>query len=80
MEEEKNKVEKTKTSNFKTVQNNNSYKNYDAGKKEKAKLGFGRGFLIPFASGILGCSIVIGTCFGVPSIRNSILGTENSNS
>ena len=80
MEEEKNKVEKTKTSNFKTVQNTNSYKNYDAGKKEKAKLGFGRGFLIPFASGILGCSIVIGTCFGVPSIRNSILGTENSNS
>ena len=79
MEEEKNKTEKVKTSNFKTVQNTNLYKNYNTEKKEKAKLGFGRGFLIPFASGILGCSIVIGTCFGVPSIRNSILGTNNTN-
>ena len=78
-EEKKDKVEKTKTSNFKTVQDTSSYKNYDANKKEKTKLGFGRGFLIPFASGILGCSIVIGTCFGVPSIRNSILGTETNN-
>ena len=79
MEEEKNKTEKVKTSNFKTVQNTNLYKNYNTEKKEKAKLGLGRGFLIPFASGILGCSIVIGTCFGVPSIRNSILGTNNTN-
>ena len=79
MEEEKNKTEKVKTSNFKTVQNTNLYKNYNTEKKEKAKLGFGRGFLIPFASGILGCSIVIGTGFGVPSIRNSILGTNNTN-
>ena len=79
MEEEKNKTEKVKTSNFKTVQNTNLYKNYNTEKEEKAKLGFGRGFLIPFASGILGCSIVIGTCFGVPSIRNSILGTNNTN-
>ena len=48
-EEKKDKVEKTKTSNFKTVQDTSSYKNYDANKKEKTKLGFGRGFLIPFA-------------------------------
>ena len=78
-EEKKDKVENKQTSNFKTVQNTNLYKNYNTEKKEKAKLGFGRGFLIPFASGILGCSIVIGTCFGVPSIRNSILGTNNTN-
>ena len=29
MEEEKNKTEKVKTSNFKTVQNTNLYKNYN---------------------------------------------------
>ena len=34
-------------------------------------------FLIPFFSGILGCSLVIGTCFGVPSIRSKIFGTSD---
>ena len=40
---------------------------------------FGKSVVVPFISGILGCSLVIGTCFGVPSIKEKILGTtENS--
>ena len=31
---------------------------------------------IPFVSSILGTSMVIGICFGIPNIRNSILGTD----
>ena len=35
---------------------------------------------IPFVSGVVGCAVVVGTCFGVPSIRANILGTDNSTS
>ena len=34
---------------------------------------FGKNILIPFTSGILGATLVIGTCFGVPSIKNKLL-------
>ena len=87
MEENKKEVvyevKQEQNSNFKTVQNLGSYKNiYETNKKEKNHVGFGRGFLLPFASGVLGCAVVIGTCFGVPSIRSNLLGTgaENNNS
>ena len=67
-----------KQSNFKTVKNTNNIKTVKS-EKEKVKLGFGRGFFIPFVSGVLGCSVVIGTCFGIPSIREALLGnTKNS--
>ena len=42
--------------------------------------GFGKTVLLPFCSGIVGCSLVIGTCFGVPSIKNKIIGETNSKS
>lgn len=29
--------------------------------------------LVPFVSGVLGASLVVGTCFGVPSIKNKLL-------
>lgn len=77
---EENKEEKQgKTTGFKTVQNPTSYKStYETGKKNKSSLGFGKGFLLPFVSGILGCSLVIGTCFGVPSIRSKLLKTTQT--
>ena len=75
--EEKNKEEKA--TNFKTVQNPGNYKTvYESSDANKVKLGFSRGFFIPFVSGILGCAIVIGTCFGIPSIRNNLLGNFTS--
>lgn len=38
---------------------------------------FGQSVLLPFLSGILGCSVVIGTCFGVPSIKEKLIGNSN---
>ena len=70
----------TNTKNFKTVQNPSSYKTvYDAS-PSKPKTGFGKSVVLPFFSGIVGCAVVIGTCFGVPSIRENILGTSSNNS
>ena len=68
-----------KQSNFKTVKNPGNVKTVKV-KKEKANLGFGRGFLVPFVSGVLGCSVVIGTCFGIPSIKESLLGNNANTS
>lgn len=72
-----NKQEKNK--NFTTVQNPNTYKTvYQNSKKDKVKVGFGKSVLLPFFSGVVGCAVVVGTCFGVPSIRSQILGTSSS--
>lgn len=40
---------------------------------------FKRSVFVPFISGALGCSLVLGTCFGVPSIREKLIGESNSN-
>ena len=72
-----NSQEKSKS--FTTVQNPNTYKTvYQNNKKEKAKVGFGKSVLLPFFSGVIGCAVVVGTCFGVPSIRSQILGNNSS--
>ena len=66
MEENENKFEvissKTSKANFKKLNSN----------------GFGKTILLPFISGIVGCSVVVGTCFGVPSIREKLLD-DNEN-
>lgn len=81
--DEKNESEKIvkkeeNKNNFKAVQNLNSYKNYEDTEKKKSGTSFTKSILIPFVSGVVGCAVVIGTCFYVPSIRSSILGTENT--
>ena len=43
-----------------------------------SKVSFGKNIVTPFISGVLGCSLVLGTCFGVPSIKEKILGETNS--
>lgn len=35
--------------------------------------------LVPFISGIIGASLVIGTCFGIPQIREKIISKETQN-
>ena len=84
MEEKKEKkpiIEvKSSTSNFKTVKDSNSYKSFNEKKNDKTKIGFGRSVLVPFASGVLGCALVIGTCFGVPSIRSNLLEIDSTTS
>ena len=76
---EENKKEQENKSNFKAVQNqatiNKAYKS-----EHKTKMGFANGFLLPFVSGVLGCTVVVGTCFGVPSIKNKLLGSTSNNS
>lgn len=67
MEEKENKQ-----TNFKTVTNPNPFN-----EKKKTSSGFGKSVLIPFVSGIVGCTVVIGTCFGVPSIKSKLLGNNN---
>ena len=64
--------------NFKAVQNPTSYKNYENSKKQKSGASFTKSILLPFVSGVVGCAVVVGTCFGIPSIRSSILGQEGS--
>lgn len=46
--------------------------------KTKNKSGFGKSVLLPFVSGVVGCSVVIGTCFGVPSIKTKLIGNSYS--
>ncbi len=65
--------------NFKKVQNPGTYKTvYEPQVKVKSSSGFGRSFLLPFLSGALGCAVVIGTCLGVPSIKNQLFPTNGS--
>lgn len=45
---------------------------------DKKTTGFGKSVLIPFTSGIIGATLVVGTCFGVPSIREKILTFTSS--
>lgn len=66
MDENENKFEviSSKVSNANFKKNNNN--------------GFGKNVLLPFFSGIVGCSVVIGTCFGVPSIKEKLIGENNN--
>ena len=63
MEENENKFE---------VVSGRNYTSYNTNYKKSS--GFGRTILLPFFSGIAGCALVIGTCFGVPSIKEKIIG------
>lgn len=49
-------------------------------KSDKPKSGFGKSVIIPFISGVVGCTVVIGTCFGVPSIKTKLIGNQSSSS
>ncbi len=71
----------TNHSKFKTVSNPGNYNAvYELEDKPKKKSNFGRNVVLPFFSGVVGCAVVLGTCFGVPTIRNQIMGTTNSDS
>ena len=50
--------------------NDNKFKK---SKSPKSTTGFGKTVIVPFISGIAGATLVIGTCFGVPSIKSRLL-------
>lgn len=62
---------------FKSVKDSTKYNDFYS-KESKSNFNFGKTVLIPFFSGIVGCGLVIGTCFGVPSIKEKIIGTTTS--
>lgn len=39
--------------------------------------GFGKTIFLPFISGVVGATLVVGTCFSVPSIKNKIVGNQS---
>ena len=60
-------------------ENNNQFKNiksYNYQKEDKSN-GFKRNVVLPFFSGVLGCMVVVGTCFGIPSIKSKLLNTSS---
>lgn len=65
---------------FSNFQNNSTNSKNSAKTKKTSNFSFGKHVFIPFASGVLGASLVIGTCFGIPNIKNSIVGSDNNSS
>ena len=48
--------------------------------KEKKGPGFGKSVVLPFCSGIIGAALVVGVCFGIPSVKSNLLTAGSSTS
>ena len=61
--------------------NENVYKNITNSRNFNSEnnSSFLKSVFVPFLSGILGCSVVMGTCFGVPSVKEKLIGNTNIN-
>lgn len=59
-------------------ENEKAYKKVNNYYKESKNHSFGKSVALPFVSGILGSALVLGTCLGVPSIKNSLLGSTST--
>ncbi len=58
-----------------------SNSSFKKAKPIKQSSGFGKTVFVPFISGALGAALIIGTCFGVPSIKGKLFSNNcNSNS
>lgn len=56
----------------------NDFKNViDITSRKEKSHSFKHSVVIPFFSGLVGCAVVVGTCFGVPSIKQQILGNSS---
>ncbi len=69
--------ESVNNDSFKSATVNPVTSNSSSKKKQQNKSDNGNGFvktvLLPFTCGILGAGIVVGTCFGIPSVRNNLI-------
>lgn len=80
MEDENSKTKQTEVilnssgKSFKTVKSNFNEE------KSKRGGGFAKTVVTPFICGVLGAGVVIGTCFGVPEIKQKILGNNSKTS
>lgn len=66
--------ENNNVNNFEVISSKVSKANF----KKSNNSGFGKSVLLPFFSGVVGCSLVLGTCFGVPSIKEKLVGTTTN--
>lgn len=57
-----------------------TYTNISSDKENKKNPTFLKNAFVPFVCSGLATVIVIGVCFGVPNIKNKIIGTSNNNS
>lgn len=69
MEENNNNI-----NSFEVISSKTSNANF----KKQNHSNFGKNVLLPFFSGIVGCSVVLGTCFGIPSVKEKILGSKGN--
>lgn len=45
---------------------------------KKKNRSFSKGILIPFCSGVVGATLVVGTCFGIPEIKSKLFGNSQT--
>lgn len=64
--------------NFKDSSEDNSKVNIYSSPKKSSNHSFSKNVVVPFLSGVVGAGLVLGTCFGVPFIRNSIINYSNN--
>ena len=57
-------------------ENNNVFKSVNfSSRKQKS---FSNSIFIPFLSGVVGATLVVGTCFGIPEIKSKLLNTQGA--
>ena len=59
-------------------ENEKAYRKVENYYREDKSSSFGKSIFVPFLSGVLGSVLVVGTCFGVPSIKSTLLGNSNN--
>ena len=58
--------------------NSSSTNSKNKNQNKNQSWGFVKTILLPFTCGIVGAGIVVGTCFGVPNVRNKLLSSFTS--
>lgn len=77
MENEKNFIEGEKVEDNKnTYQTVREFSN----KTKNSNFHFGKHVVVPFFSGVIGAGVVIGSVFGIPSLRQNLLPNNKNNS
>lgn len=64
-------------SNFTVSNNQSNGKKNKKDKKPKSGKNIGKTIVVPFVSGVVGASLVLGVCLGVPSIKRAIFRTPS---
>ena len=73
-----NDVNVSSVNNSTNTSNINSSYNTSTKKVKKSNGGAGSRVFVPFISGVLGASLVLGVCFGVPNIRVKLLSNSSN--